>query len=244
MRIRRTLWSWLLGLTLTCAVLLAVANTWVHGQYPYGSEATAALASNTAVTVMRTDDTITFIPAQAKAGFVFYPGGLVPTEAYAPLLRSLAEEGILCVALDMPLRLAVLDMYAADGIPAQHPDVTRWAIGGHSLGGAMAASYAANHGEGLAALVLLAAYSTAEVPENLAVVSIFGDADQVMNREKYAQYRTNLPGNTVEVIISGGNHAKFGDYGHQKGDGTATITAQEQLDVTLQAILPVLLGQE
>ncbi len=244
MRIRRTLWSWLLGLTLTCAVLLAVANTWVHGQYPYGSEATAALASNTAVTVMRTDDTITFIPAQAKAGFVFYPGGLVPTEAYAPLLRSLAEEGILCVALDMPLRLAVLDMYAADGIPAQHPDVTRWAIGGHSLGGAMAASYAANHGEGLAALVLLAAYSTAEVPENLAVVSIFGDEDQVMNREKYAQYRTNLPENTVEVIISGGNHAKFGDYGHQKGDGTATITAQEQLDVTLQAILPVLLGQE
>ena len=244
MRIRRTLWSWLLGLTLTCAVLLAVANTWVHGQYPYGSEATAALASDTAVTVMRTDDAITFIPAQAKAGFVFYPGGLVPTEAYAPLLRSLAEEGILCVALDMPLRLAVLDMYAADGIPAKYPGITRWAIGGHSLGGAMAASYAAKHADEYAALVLLAAYSTAALPEDIAVISIYGDADGVMDREKYAQYRPNLPGNTLEVILAGGNHAQFGDYGHQKGDGRATISPEEQLVQTLQALLPVLLGQE
>ena len=105
----------------------------------------------------------------------------------------------------------------------------------------MAASYAAKNEEDYDALVLLTAYSTAELPESLSVVSIYGD--QVMNREKYAEYRGNLPENAVEVILAGGNHAQFGDYGRQKGDGAAFITAQEQLDATVQAILSVLAGE-
>ncbi len=243
MKIRRKLWAWLIAIVLVLSVAAAGANVWVEGQYPYGSVAAAALATDAAVTVEQTDEAIAFIPSEASAGFIFYPGGLVPAEAYAPLLRTLAERGVLCVVPKMPLRLAVLDMDAADGAAAQYPEVTRWAIGGHSLGGAMAASYAAKHGEEFDVLVLLAAYSTAELPEGLTVVSIYGDQDQVMNREKYAEYRGNLPKNAVEVVILGGNHAQFGDYGHQKGDGIATITAQEQLDATVQAILPILAGE-
>lgn len=244
MKKRIKLWSWLIAVVLVLAVAAAGANVWVESLYPAQEAAQAALAPYRNVTVQITDDAIAFIPSEARAGFIFYPGGLVPSEAYAPLLRALAEEGVLCVVPKMPLRLAVLDMNAADGIAAQYPDITRWAIGGHSLGGAMAASYAAAHGEDFAALVLLAAYSTAEVPAHIAAVSIYGDADQVMNHEKYAQYRDNLPEGAVEIIIPGGNHAQFGDYGVQKGDGWATISPDEQLAQTLQAILPVLLGQE
>lgn len=243
MKIRRKLWTWLITAVLVLAVAAAGANVWVEGQYPHGDAARAALVAAETVTVQQTEDSIIFIPTEARAGFIFYPGALVPTEAYAPLLRALAEEGVLCVAVHMPLRLAVLDMSAAKGIADQYPQITCWAIGGHSLGGAMAASYAAANGEDFAALVLLAAYSTAELPENLAVVSIYSDQDQVMNREKYAQYRVNLPEGTQELIIPGGNHAQFGDYGQQKSDGVATITAQEQLDSTVRAILPVLAGE-
>lgn len=242
MKIRRKLWTWLIAIVLVLAVAAAGANVWVEGQYPYRETAAAALSTDEAVTVEQTDDSIAFIPAEAKAGFIFYPGGLVPAEAYAPLMRALAEEGVLCVVPKMPLRLAVLDMNAAAGIAEQYPAVTRWAIGGHSLGGAMAASYAAEHAEEFDSLVLLAAYSTAELPESLSVVSIYGDADGVMNREKYAQHRANLPGGTAEVILSGGNHAQFGDYGPQKGDGIAAITLQEQLEQTVSVVLPVLLG--
>lgn len=244
MKIRRKLWFWLITVVLVLAVAAAGANVWVESLYPAQEAAQAALVPARNVTVQTIEEGITFIPSEPKAGFVFYPGGLVPTEAYAPLMRALAEEGVLCVVPKMPLRLAVLDMNAADGIADQYSEITRWAIGGHSLGGAMAASYAAKHAEEYEALVLLAAYSTDKVPENLAVVSIYGDADGVMNREKYSEYRSNLPEQTVEVIISGGNHAQFGDYGQQKNDGTAAITAQAQLDATLQAILPVLLGHE
>lgn len=242
MKIRRKLWSWLIAIVLVLAVAAAGASVWVESLYPAREAAQAALAPQRDVTVQITDDAIAFIPAEPKAGFIFYPGGLVLAEAYSPLMRTLAENGVLCVALKMPLRLAVLDMNAADGIAAQYPDITRWAIGGHSLGGAMAATYAANHAEEFDALVLLAAYSTAKVPESLSVVSIYGDADQVMNRVKYAEYRGNLPENAVEVVIPGGNHAQFGDYGLQKGDGAAIITAQEQVEQTVRAILPLMLG--
>lgn len=242
MKIRRKLWTWLIAIVLVLAVGMAGASVWVEGQYPYQETAAAAMVTDSAVTVEQTDDAIAFIPAEAKAGFIFYPGGLVPAEAYAPLMRALAAEGVLCVVPQMPFRLAVLDMNAAEGIAAQYPDIARWSIGGHSLGGAMAASYAAAHADEYEALVLLAAYSTAELPEDMAVVSVYGDADGVMNREKYAQYRSNWPENAQEIVLPGGNHAQFGDYGAQKGDGTAAISADEQLRQTVQAILPALTG--
>lgn len=244
MKIRRRLWTWLIAIVLVLSVAAAGTKVWVEGQYPYGTAAAAALVTDAAVTVEQTDNAISFIPDSPASGFIFYPGGLVPAQAYAPLMQALAKEGVLCVVPVMPFRLAVLDMNAADGIAAQYPHITRWAIGGHSLGGAMAASYAAGHREDFSALVLLAAYSTAELPEGLSVVSVYGDADGVMNQEKYAEYRSNLPGNTVEVVIPGGNHAQFGDYGSQKGDGKATILPDEQLSQALQVILPVLSGQQ
>lgn len=243
MKIRRKLWSWLIGVVLALSVAAAGANAWVEGQYAHQAEAAAALVSSADVTVAQTEETIAFIPAEPRAGFIFYPGGLVPAEAYAPLLRMLAEEGVLCVAVHMPFRLAVLDMGAAKGIADSYPDITRWAIGGHSLGGAMAANYAAGHPEAFDALVLLAAYATAVIPADMSVVSIYGDRDGVMQRDKYAQYRSNLPDSTAEVILPGGNHAQFGDYGEQKGDGAAEISAQAQWDKTVQALLPVLLGE-
>lgn len=227
------------------ALVLALAlggSAWVEAQYPAGEAAQTALVSAKGVTVQRTDAGLVFRPEEPVAGLIFYPGGLVDHEAYAPLMRALAEEGVLCVVPEMPLRLAVLDMNAADGVAAQYPEITRWAIGGHSLGGAMAASYAAKHPEEFSVLVLLAAYSTAEIPADMAVVSVYGDADGVLDREKYAKYRANLPEGAMEVVLPGGNHAQFGDYGPQKGDGAAALSAEEQIEQTVQAILPALTG--
>lgn len=168
---------------------------------------------------------------------IFYPGGFVEHTAYAPLLRSLAEEGWLCVLTEMPFDLAVLNMNAADGIRERFPQVDSWAIGGHSLGGAMAASYAAGHAEDFDALVLLAAYATEDLNgTDMTVYSIYGSEDQVLNRDKYAQYRKNLPANTIEVVLEGGNHAQFGDYGHQKGDGTAALSPEEQQQKTVAVL--------
>ena len=175
------------------------------------------------------------------AGLIFYPGGKVEHTAYTPLLEALASEGILCVLVEMPFRLAVLDMNAAEGIPEAFPEVEHWYMGGHSLGGSMAASYLASHTEDFAGLILLGPYSTADLSgTELSVLSVYGSEDGVLNREKYAEYRPNLPEGFTETVIEGGNHAYFGAYGEQDGDGTATVTPAEQVREIVAAILSML----
>ena len=128
-------------------MLLAAGGLWLsNASYPAGEKALAALQSSSGVTVTAEDNMTVFMPEEVAQGLIFYPGGFVEHTAYAPLLRSLAEEGWLCVLTEMPFDLAVLNMNAADGIRERFPEVERWYIGGHSLGGAMAASYAADHG--------------------------------------------------------------------------------------------------
>ncbi len=238
------------GLLAALLILLSVVIICIGGvllyasdYYPADAAAAAAMLSTETVSVQETENGLVFLPSEPVAGFIFYPGGLVDHTAYAPLMNALAQEGVLCVLTDMPLRLAVMDMNAADGIPEQYPQVTRWSIGGHSLGGAMAAAYAAAHPEDFAALALLAAYSTEPLPDTLAVVSLYGTADKVLNWEKYEASRVNLPAAAQEIAIPGGNHAQFGSYGAQKGDGTATISAQTQLNAAADALLPLLKGE-
>ena len=186
---------------------------------------------------------LVWAPEDAEAGLIFYPGGKVDHAAYAPLMEALADRGILCVVTEMPFHLAVLDIDAAAGIQAEYPDVDRWYIGGHSLGGSMAAAYLEQCEENYEGLILLASYSTADLRESgLEVLSIYGSEDQVMDRENYGEYRRNLPEDFRELVINGGCHAGFGLYGAQEGDGVPAITAEEQIAITAGAIAEMVGG--
>jgi len=114
-----------------------------------------------------------------------------------------------------------------------------WYIGGHSLGGAMAASYAADHADELDGLLLLAAYSTKDLSDSdLAVVSLVGSEDGVINRDKLAKYADNLPKDTtVDIQFAGGNHAYYGNYGEQDGDGKAGISREEEQATVVDAVV-------
>ena len=178
---------------------------------------------------------LAFEPEKPSAGFIFYPGGKIEYTAYIPLMSALAEEGILCILIKMPCNLAVLDMNAAKGMTEKYPDIDDWYIGGHSLGGSMAASYASKNSPEIDGLILLGSYSTAKL--SIPVLSVYGSEDGVMNREKYAKYKPNIELALTENIIEGGNHALFGSYGTQKGDGMPTISDKEQLNLTAQIII-------
>ena len=228
-----------LAILTTILVLSLGIFMYASDYYHATTEALAQTHSSQTVTVTTpSDDLMIFEPEHAKAGFIFYPGGKVEYTAYAPLLHELAEEGILCALVKMPLNLAVLDINAADGIQALYPEIQNWYIGGHSLGGSMAASYLAKHQDKYNGLVLLGAYSTSDLSDtDLDVISIYGSNDQVLNTEKYETYKDNLPTDFTEFIIDGGSHAYFGTYGLQEGDGIATISNEEQIDITADLLL-------
>lgn len=181
---------------------------------------------------------LAFAPESPDTGFIFYPGGKVEYTAYIPLMEHLASEGVLCVLVKMPGHLAVLDRDAAQSLPKQFPEIKHWYIGGHSLGGAMAASYLSTCTDTFEGLILLGAYSTANLSEtNLSVLSIYGSEDQIMDRNAYEANKENLPKAFREIIIDGGCHAYFGMYGTQDGDGTPTIDNETQIVLTAEAIL-------
>lgn len=178
---------------------------------------------------------------EIRAGFIFYPGGKVEYTAYEPLMKALASKGITSVLLEMPFNLAVLDVNAAEGVQELYPDIEKWYIGGHSLGGSMAAAYLVDNVDYFEGLVLLGSYSTADLSStDLEVLSIYGSEDKVLNHEKYLEYKPNLPEGFLEVVIEGGCHAYFGMYGAQDGDGIPTITNEEQIEMTVDAIVAMI----
>lgn len=223
----------------------AVSGVYLCDYYPADAESIHAFTAESSVTVFRMENGY-FVaePETADTGLIFYPGGKVAHDAYLPLMDALASRGILCVLVEMPCRLAVLDMDAAEGIPEQYPQIENWYIGGHSLGGAMAASYLSEHSDEFEGLVLLGAYSTADLSETgLSVLSVYGSEDLVMNREKYNTCLDNLPEDFTQTVLDGGCHAYFGMYGAQDGDGTPRITNEEQILLTADAILAMISEQ-
>ena len=227
-----------ISIVLVLAIIAGVCAGYVGDYYRADQNAIEVFASMNAVSTELLDDgTFVFKPENATKGFVFYPGGKVEYTAYQPLMAACAQQGILCVLVEMPFNLAVLDINAADGIQEQYPEIEKWYIGGHSLGGSMAASYLADHIDDYDGLILLGSYSTADLSEtDLDVLSVYGSEDKVMNRVKYDENKSNLPSNLIEVVIEGGCHAYFGMYGAQEGDGKPMISNEEQIFLTANHI--------
>lgn len=211
----------LLAVFLTCGVYF---GTYYHED----AAAAAALESTDTVTVSRTDYGWLFDGAGEDL-LIFYPGAKVAETAYAPMLHALAEAGVDAALVKMPLHMAFFGMNKAETIARTAP--ARCFVGGHSLGGAMAAVYAASHD--VDGVVLFAAYATKELDE--PVLLLAGTEDKVLNRQKYEDGKALA--DCTEVLIAGGNHAGFGNYGAQSGDGTATISADAQQVQAVAAIL-------
>jgi hypothetical protein len=204
-------------------------------------EALSALQSSSKVHVS-TEHWIAFEPTglQKSVGFIFYPGGRVDERSYAPMCRSLAETGYLAVIVPMPLNLAIFGVDKASEVMAAYPQVQSWVIGGHSLGGTMAASYAHSHPSKIKGLALYASYPSSGdnmTNQNIFVISIYGTRDGLVTSGNINDSRLLLPSNTLWVPIEGGNHAQMGWYGPQPGDNDATISrTNQQLQVVTATI--------
>ena len=153
----------------------------------------------------------------------------MPAPGYAPGARAIAEEGYLVVVVPMPLNFAIFGVDAADGVIAAHPEITHWAIGGHSLGGAMAAQYAAGHPGSMEGLALCGAYSASDLSgSGLAVSSVYGSLDAGAAKIEDPATQALLPATTVYDEIEGGNHEQCGWYTGQPNDPPATISRADQ----------------
>ncbi len=235
-------WWVILVSLLGAAVLGFIA--WAMIIAPPMPQAIAALQSDNQVQVT-TEPWLAFQPTQQTptTGLIIYPGGRVDPRAYAPQAHDIAGHGYLVVIVPMPLNLAVFGSGKASSVIEAYPGIENWVIGGHSLGGSMAALYAYQHTDQIDGLVLWASYpanSNDLANSNIKVVSISGSLDGLATPAKIDASRSLLPAGTTWVQISGGNHAQFGWYGDQPGDNPATISREDQQAQVIQATINLL----
>ena len=232
----------LIGVISFITIILIGGFIWANTSYKPQNTANASLISdeNISVTI---EENITFTPKNIEPtqGFIFYPGAKVDPMAYAPLCRKIAEQGYEVIIAKMPMNFAILSPNKAQEIIDKYDNINTWVIGGHSLGGVMASKFASEN-DSIDGVVLLASYPQGEELKNLdkEVVSIWGDKDGVLNFENLEASKENLPQDTQFIELEGGNHGQFGDYGMQKGDNEASISAQEQTDKSAQEIIDLL----
>ena len=230
-----------LGLVVVAALIVIGFVAWAETPLGPSPEAITALQSDANVTVT-TDNFITFQPVNLKpsTAFIFYPGGRVDYRSYAAPLRAIAEQGYLVVLVPVRLNLAFFDINAAEPVFAAHPEITRWVVGGHSLGGVAASLFAGKHSE-VSGLVFWASYPADDSikDSNLRVLSIYGTNDMA-GMAKFDETAVLNPADTQYVVIDGGNHAQFGDYGAQPGDNEATISRAEQQSQVVSAVVAFL----
>ena len=230
-------------ISLLCVAIVSCTafGIYVSDYYRANDTAIAATFSDSEVTVIqKNNDYMVFTPKSPECGIIFYPGGKVEYTAYAPLMKELAREGVFCVLVKMPFNLAVFDINAADDVIEEYTNITEWYVGGHSLGGSMAASYASKNADKLEGLILLAAFSTADLNDSgLNVMQITAREDEILwdDMEEVKKYQPNLPDDFKQLCIEGGCHAYFGSYGEQKGDGKPWITPDEQIKQTVSFIM-------
>ena len=202
--------------------------------YDADNSALDALQS-TGNVIVENDKYIVFMPKESEkeTGFIFYPGGLVAAEAYAPVMKRIAEAGYKVIIAPMPMNLAVLNSDKAEKVINNYPEIEKWAIGGHSLGGVMACKYAPKNDK-VKGVVLYASYPQGDDLKNtdIKVLSLWGSEDKVASIEKIQDGKNKVNSDAEFIEIKGGNHGHFGDYGEQKGDGTSTITSKQQWDET------------
>lgn len=221
------------------AVLALVAMlVWLN---PFAYQAGAAGSLEVSVEESPTAITMTPEGAPAAEGLIFYPGARVEARAYADILKPAVDAGFLVVILKTPLNLSLLDGNQARGVMTAHPGVTTWAVGGHSLGGVSASSFALDNPD-VSGLLLYGSYPLDSLRDRagLKVLSISGTEDGLSTPAKIDASRELLPLDAAFVAVQGGNHAYFGSYGPQPGDGDPTVgreVAQDQISTASVAFL-------
>lgn len=224
---RRKKWLVAGGIALLILAILTGAFFWYVSDYYRAEDVALEVLSQDRGITVQNNLTILSPTYPTDTAIIFYPGAKVEAEAYLSLLDQIRQTGVACILVHMPFHMAIFDANAAEAVIDQFPEYQHWYIAGHSMGGAMASQFASDHPDLVDGLILMGAYIYGDCPAE-DTLTIYGSLNQSV--EDNIDYTENI------VEIEGGNHAQFGNYGPQKGDLPAAISAEEQQKQTVEAI--------
>jgi len=243
-------WKILRALWITFGILFIL---WMANSFRARGFDKSIQESDSQITIAETNRFISFRPnaSSQPVGLIFFPGGMVQPEAYAPMSRTIAEQGYNVFIVKLPFGSAPLESQEADvmnqalEIISANESIQYWVVGGHSRGAAIASRFAYKHGDSFDGLILIGTSHPKEAAfdlsnSTLAVTKIYATNDGLASMDEVEANAVYLPAKTTWALIEGGNHSQFGYYGSQLGDDTATLSRAQQQELTVAAILSAL----
>ncbi len=172
-------------------------------------------------------------------GFLLFSGAESDDRSYAYLAKLLHDAGHTVVIPKQRFQMSAFGTGHGREIIDTHPEIKKWILIGHSLGGMPVTHVAETHAEHLTGIVFLATYASADLTGlPFPALRISADHDGVMNNERMDAYAGNLPAGSKSVMLTGANHRGFGGYqSRSKRDGHATMTWQEQNEEAIRLVL-------
>ncbi|MDD6155244.1 MAG: alpha/beta hydrolase [Eubacteriales bacterium] len=230
---------------LLAIAFLAVA-IYFGNYYHADKDAAEGLKSTETVTVREGDDSILFDGPGEEEALIFYPGAKVEAGAYARLLHRISDQGIDCILVKMPLNFAIFGKNSGDEVMKDY-SYDDWYISGHSLGGAAASMNLADHVEDgnmpYNGIIFFGSYPASSIKRSgVSALTVYVTRD--MGLDKIQENMKNLPAGYEKYVINGGNHAQFGDYGQQKGDNEAEISAEKQQEMAADRVVEFIKEQD
>ncbi|MFC7785356.1 MULTISPECIES: alpha/beta fold hydrolase [unclassified Rossellomorea] len=235
---KRKIFYFLIGISLLFVVSFLGFYTWSQQTYE---------PSQTLYTLINKDeinyekDWIIFNPTENNhVGIVVYPGAKVEPEAYSYYGKQLAEKGYLVAIPNVNLNFSLFDTNKMQEIMDSHTSVQNWIVGGHSLGGVSASTFAYDHPSEIDGVILLGSYPSETTDfsnKNIPMLSIYAEKDGLSTIDKITETRHLLSTEAAMYEIKGGNHSQFGIYGKQKGDNQASISVKQQQDSMVKATI-------
>lgn len=176
-------------------------------------------------------------------GYIFHPNIWYDERAYAPVARALAFSGIPTFILDVPVSFSFLTPYRADTVLRDFPNITSWIVGGHGIGGQVAAHYAQARRH-IGPVDGLALFASAPAPlftdlslSGIKAISAWGSLDGIFSRIEWEDGKKMLPPDADFRELQGGNHANWAYLiNPQAGDGAATVTRDAQIAFSITAV--------
>lgn len=235
-RIRITGWSALTALAVTIVCFLI----YFHTVFMADRESTLEVFRDPRVTVATVGGSIVLAPANGagSAGLLYFPGARVDPYSYLHSLVDVAASGVTVVVMEPLFNMALFDSRDLGELTSAAPTVQKWTLAGHSLGGVRACMLA-DHPD-VTGLVLLASYCANDVSGlDIEVRQILASGDGLIDPVAVEQAREFLPATTTTTTLDGANHASFGTYGDQPGDGPARLSKLEMREALTDLIVPL-----
>ncbi|AIO18505.1 Alpha/beta hydrolase family protein [Candidatus Izimaplasma bacterium HR1] len=224
-----------IGLMFIAVLLLLVIALTIYSSNSYTAleemDDAINMIDDSSVTFHEDNNEIRYSVTDPLLNIIFIPGGLVTPDSYKYLAINLALRGYDVVIAKAPFNLAILNPWIGKEFLS---DSLENVVIGHSLGG-VTASMVFNGNDKVSAFVLLGSYPIKDISDKDTLL-ITAEHDLGMDPEAFNDSLEYVNDENQIVNIVGGNHAQFGWYGPQKGDGDAELETIIQQDMVVEII--------